>query len=402
MSCYAGYRLTGNESLSQSVALDTALDFALDAFHVACAPLTVILNAVVLFIGIRRIDTSLRLNQYYVISMTLSDPTFGVVYLSTKLVTDCFPQWFCRIYYVFTWASQLLSVTSLLLLNVDKFISLHYPLKYQQIVTKELVITLTCITWCLSISYPSIVFLGPMTNFSSIFIKPVINDTVRTVTTCHVGVNPTYYLIMLTGFYVFPTLLSLAISVYIFWIAQHIANPAISGVSGSRNRRAGKNVQQKMVKRILFVFSSTTWTALTYLPYRIVFCAAQFCSLSCSTMQCKQRCHPSAVLTLGYVFWFLLPLGCVGNPIITVVTQRIYRMQLINLGRDLLIDRLRCPAKLLPCLKTADPFHRNDTMGSMRDETSGMTIRLRGTSRKRPSMARNPRSPRNNVAENEV
>ncbi|VDP22033.1 unnamed protein product [Soboliphyme baturini] len=117
------------------------IDFIIDIFTLVCAPLTVFFNAVVLYIACCYIDLTTRLNQRFVISMSAADLLYGIVYMSTRLYTRYLPRWICGPYYVLLWACQISSVIFLLLLNIDKFISIRYPLKYSLLVTERSVRT---------------------------------------------------------------------------------------------------------------------------------------------------------------------------------------------------------------------------------------------------------------------
>lgn len=286
--------------------------------------------------------------------MTIADLSFGIVYMATKFVMVCFPLWFCRTYYILVWACQILSMLSLLLLNIDKFISLRYPLHYQQIVTKMLVGGLTGLVWFISLFFSVITFSTPISSFNSIYVqRPETTNNltvmipIKLASECYLRLDPRYLLTSWIGFYIVPIVLSFGISMYIYWVAQHLAD-TLPGLPHSHVER--KRAKQRVVKRVLFVFSSTVWTAVTSLPYRMVYVGTLLCSLACGEdIMCKKGCRNDIIILIGYIFWFLLPLGCVGNPLITIITQRIYRLNLMKIAHRLFVDRLGM--KFCKCFK---------------------------------------------------
>lgn len=157
-----------------------------------------------------------------------------------------------------------MSVVSLLFLNIDKFISLYYPLHYHQIVTEKFVALQLLISWTGTVMYTVFSYTGPFVDFIE------TNET-----ECLLSVDPEYYLVMIIAGYIFPLLISLAISIYIFIIAQRMTAGSRAIGRGSINlggnqtsRRDRKTMKNRLIRRIMFVFSSTLWTSVTSLPYR--------------------------------------------------------------------------------------------------------------------------------------
>ena len=72
---------------------------------------------------------------------------------------------------------------------------------------------------------------------------------------------------------------------------------------------------QRLFKRLFFVFSSTLWTFATCLPYRLFYLGILLWGGP-----------PSPLLhSVVDVAYMLLVIGIVTNPLITIITQRIYR-----------------------------------------------------------------------------
>lgn len=171
----------------------------------------------------------------------------------------CFPRLICRCYYIILWTCQIMSVVSLLFLNIDKFISIYYPLHYYQIMTEKLVAIQLFTGWTGTLAYTIYSYTGPFTNFAN-----------HSQTECMVIVDHIYYVVMIVSAYILPLLISLAISIYIFVIAQRISSGRRTWDGGiqTSNQTDRKNTKNRLIKRIMFVFSSTMWTSVTSLPYR--------------------------------------------------------------------------------------------------------------------------------------
>lgn len=171
--------------------------------------------------------------------------------MCTKPFIDCFSRLICRCYYITIWTCQIMSVVSLLFLNIDKFVCIYYPLHYRQIITEKVVAGQLFIAWTCTIAYTMFSYIGPTVKFIP-----------HNETDCWATMDPTNYLLMISVGYILPSLISLLISIYIFIVAQGMS----SNITMSTANR--QNAKNRMIKRIMFVFSSTLWTSLTSLPYR--------------------------------------------------------------------------------------------------------------------------------------
>ncbi|KRZ58924.1 Octopamine receptor beta-2R [Trichinella nativa] len=314
-------------------------DFAVDILTLVCAPLTVFFNTIVLYIAFQHVDMKQRLNQRFVVSMTVADLVYGLVYMSTRLYINYIPRWLCGPYYMTLWTCQIASVVFLLCLNIDKYISIRYPLRYPSVVTETFV------------------------NKQDVLLNE-----------CSILMKPVYYTIMLLVFYVLPMLLSLMISAYIAWKATRRSKLyqqfTVTGPHLKYKRRT--------LRRMFFVFISTIWTCVTFLPYRIALTALYLCQAysnadlkfdvhsalkdhreaEIAELQTAQfdhhlwynetfldsrlthhiiklldaedgkTCSTGITEITIHTFLCILPLGSVGNPLITILTQNVYRIHL--------------------------------------------------------------------------
>ncbi|KRZ22893.1 Octopamine receptor beta-2R [Trichinella pseudospiralis] len=336
-------------------------DFAVDILTLVCAPLTVFFNTIVLYIAFQHVDMKQRLNQRFVVSMTVADLVYGLVYMSTRLYINYIPRWLCGPYYMTLWTCQIASVVFLLCLNIDKYISIRYPLRYPSVVTETFVNKQLIICWSLILIYCLLSF----------YCGPVVYEDVL-LNECSILMKPVYYTIMLLVFYVLPMLLSVMISGYIAWKATRRSKLyqqfTVTGPHLKYKRRT--------LRRMFFVFISTIWTSVTFLPYRIALTALYLCQAYSNAdlkfdiysalkdhreaeigeLQTAQfdhhmwynetffdsplthhiiklldaedgkTCSTGITEITIHTFLCLLPLGSVGNPLITILTQNVYRI----------------------------------------------------------------------------
>ncbi|KRZ66784.1 Octopamine receptor beta-2R [Trichinella papuae] len=336
-------------------------DFAVDILTLVCAPLTIFFNTIVLYIAFQHVDMKQRLNQRFVVSMTVADLVYGLVYMSTRLYINCIPRWLCGPYYMTLWTCQIASVVFLLCLNIDKYISIRYPLRYPSVVTDTFVNKQLILCWSLILIYCLLSF----------YCGPVVYEDVL-LNECSILMKPVYYTIMLLVFYVLPMLLSLMISAYIAWKATRRSKLyqqfTVTGPHLKYKRRT--------LRRMFFVFISTIWTSVTFLPYRIALTALYLCQAYSNVdlkfdiysalkdhreaeigeLQTAQfdhhmwynetffdsrlthhiiklldaedgkTCSTGITEITIHIFLCLLPLGSVGNPLITILTQNVYRI----------------------------------------------------------------------------
>lgn len=404
------------------------MEFANDLFTVCCGVSSVFLNILVLYIALRYVDFHVKLNQIYVVNMTASDLVYGLVFMSTKPWIGCFPGWLCACYYILVWCSQIGSVFFLLFLNIDKFISLSAPLHYHMYVTERRVRCLWMSFWVIPLSHSIFTYFGP-------WITP-LDEAVP----CRIGMHPIYYASTIIVFYIVPLTISAMISVYIYVLAHkktQWTTPATDSQAAERKRAS-----KQLLKRVFFVFSSTLWSTVSILPYRLAYCIFTFACVGVGSQQPEgeplanvsttieylstfspfeksstaalafdtstlipssssllsamttlgatmingaadntvgsvggkpspSMCESDEIKVLIYVLFCLPPLGAVGNPIITIVTQRFYRSRAARIWTSCM-KAIHAPAILMCkccCKKTIvdeeTTYMSEGTMGSV-------------------------------------
>ncbi|KAF7637392.1 hypothetical protein Mgra_00003137 [Meloidogyne graminicola] len=249
------------------------------------------LNLIVLLIAYLNININNKPSQLIVINMTLADLLTCTIYMITRSYVNIFPQLFCYPYYILVVSSQLCSCLNLLWINLDKFLFIKFPLHYYTLVNKKRIILLMILSWILIFGLVSFLY----------WFMEIKNSCDKVILSGHI-----YLFICLL--YIISLINSLIFSIIIFYIAQK-----------SKHSKSSKEFQ--LFKRLFFVFSSTLWTFCTCLPYRLLYLGVLLSILKLPSLLIKTTIN---------IFYFILVLGIVFNPIITIFTQKIYRNCLIN------------------------------------------------------------------------
>ncbi|KAK0397172.1 hypothetical protein QR680_002017 [Steinernema hermaphroditum] len=277
---------------SAMISNDTMIDdFTLfeQSFYLVNGFLGTVFNSVVLFIALRHVDTYDKPRQIIVMNMTFADLMMCLVYMSTRPFLELFPKSICSVYYITIWTCSLCSIANLLWLNVDKFIFIQFPLHYYTMISRGRVLFITVFTWIVLIA-----------------ISFFVDRFMEVKGGCHdVRVKPYIYL-PICILYVVMIMASFTISAIIYFIAKN-------------SRKMEARARLKMFQRLFFLFSSTLWTFVTCLPYRLLFLVNTFCT-SCYSYEYFR--------IVTNTFFSILNVGIVINPLITVVTQRLYRQHL--------------------------------------------------------------------------
>ncbi len=281
-----------------------------------CAPFTVLLNLLVVTLIVRSGSLTASCHQAFVLLMALGDGIFGLSYLATRGVSLCFSRDLCGVTTLVTSVAQMSSVAALLWINCDKFVSLMWPLHYNHIVTP------TTIAIQLGVTFICI-FIGSLTNYLlnvTGYFGEKFGFWNVSVSDCILQREPISYTITFSIFYVIPNCVSLTISIYIFCLVHSLHWIGPTGVEVPLGKKT---------KRILFCFSATMWQTVTFLLYRLSFCLHSFYLFhnECDSDELAETICPwgDFLDDLTRILLFLVPLGSVGNPLITIATHRVYR-----------------------------------------------------------------------------
>ncbi|CAJ0609968.1 unnamed protein product [Cylicocyclus nassatus] len=260
-------------------------------FYLSNGAVGSLFNFIVLWIAMIYIDTDDKPRQIIVINMTFADLLMCLTYMLTRPYLSFFPNIICHPYYVTIWTIQLVSCVNLVWLNIDKLIFIQFPLHYYSIINRKKILILCTATW---------IVLG--------YISFTVESYMQVMGGCErVSINPYIYM-PICILYVVVIVASFTISAIIYCIAH-------------TSTKAETRQRTKLFHRLFFLFSSTLWTFFTCLPYRILYLMNMLCS-PCRTMLVRQ---------ITDMFFRILVVGMVINPLITIWTQRIYRMRLLKL-----------------------------------------------------------------------
>lgn len=266
------------------------------------ANLLVLIIAWMLMRGYKSRNTT----QWFVVSMTVADLLFTLIHSPMMFAQYSLKLNFnssaCLTMYIATYACTTASSLSMLLLNIDKFIYLHKPLHYFMIVTKPKVTGATAIIWVMAFVWAMFFLLGPF----SVYEPPCDFRPAQ----LH------FYVFFAIFFFTLPIILSLITSIYIAMIvvrAQKERRLRQERHFRSRTESTKSDVFAAVdqLKTISFVFTTTIWSTISCLPYRIGYILNQ------------TKYLPEGNEKI-YVFYFLFALmatNAVGNPFVTIISQ---------------------------------------------------------------------------------
>lgn len=144
-------------------------------------------------------------------AMTGADLGFSLIYIMTRPLLMCFPSWLCGLYYTVIGSCQMSSNALLLYLNIDKFISICWPLRYHSYVTGSRVKAATGATLTIMTAVAAFSYFGKYFQFED-------NRAPNCLKTKFDPAN--YYAFITIIFYAMPIVISFVISVYVFVVAQ--------------------------------------------------------------------------------------------------------------------------------------------------------------------------------------
>ncbi|VDK44107.1 unnamed protein product [Anisakis simplex] len=292
-------------------------------FYIGSGVTGFVFNTVVMLIAVLHIDTNDKPRQIIVINMTVADLLTCLVYMLTRPFLEHLPVLFCYPYYVTICTVQLCSCFNLLWLNVDKFIFVQFPLQYYIIVNRFRILIVSILTWTAIISLVMFAyhFMSYRSNpvsvlprksiMNFIILSSLINHHNEFQPRCDLVALPPFIYTPICVMYISLIIGCFTISVIIFLIAQ-----------GSN--RIENKARSKLFQRLFFLFCSTLWTFFTCLPYRLLYLTTII-----ESHLTIHYCPSHAMMTTTDFFFRVLVLGTVINPVITIVTQRVYRERLL-------------------------------------------------------------------------
>lgn len=291
-------------------------------------------------------------NQYYVLSMTVADflftsihaPLYGTMYAFQ--LDYSFPV--CHFLYIATHTSTVSSSLSLLCLNIDKFVAIHKPLHHSLIMNKKTTLRLLALCWIVSASWAVLLTEGPLMSMP-IPCKATLEHEVA------------YYTFTVV-FFVLPILLSFLIAVYVALVtgrrssmvsrdeSAHSQTARAEDTNNTKElvcqrhwtrerRRTNLDKYKSHAKTLTFVFCTTVWSTITSIPVRILRdswvpmgAPMTLHLLKCLYFQYRTsfvlQIYQISSIELSMFLFGLMAANALGNPFITLTTQRQYRSRL--------------------------------------------------------------------------
>lgn len=282
--------------------------------------LAILLNTLVLLIAVKFVNFQTRLEQLFVFNMTVGDFIFSVLIIPAKFYIIDLPYWIHKSFAALLYTGSGGSVVFLLLLNFHKLITLYFPLHSMIFISKQKVIAQIIMSWIV------LFIVSTLYCLKGYYVKEFGLGAAQ----------PAIYASMTLVLFIIPLITSFLISSAIFLLAQ---------------KKARKQVGRGRIvfKRIIFVFTSTFWSIFTSLPIKVVVFIWQLCIIlskdhvcarnqitSCvnltasiqipmllSEQTFEQNCIEKFINYINMLYPVLI-FGSVLNPVITIVTQRMY------------------------------------------------------------------------------
>ncbi|XP_064878358.1 trace amine-associated receptor 13c-like [Oncorhynchus nerka] len=272
----------GNYS-SRKASLSTSIYITLYIFFSLISAVTVFLNLLVI-ISISHFKQLHTTTNLLILSLAVSDLLVGLIVIpvtTVAIMESCwgFGEYFCVFHLYMAFLCTSLSLGSLVLISIDRYVAVCDPLSYHSKITTTRTICCISITWCCCIIYDAVI------------IKRVVNVQVlsRCLTECFIVEGITWVnIIDLVSTTVVPCSIIITLYLKIFVVARSQARKVFSkeaaSVSGVKTVHASKS-ERKAAKTLaivvvnyficwipsLFVFSFFSILFENFLAYFISF-----------------------------------------------------------------------------------------------------------------------------------
>ena len=259
-----------------------------------------------------------------IVNMAISDLLLSIIYFPARfvklntashwLLSGPFGQALCRLKYFVTDVSFVVSIQSLVLIAVDRFVAVVFPLRPSLISSKRCRLFILVI-WvvAMAVCCPQLLVWKFVENTEGLVCQRGWNDKFRKS-----SLIKNYSLVMIIVFIYVPLVL---IAILYFSIAVRIKSQKIPGepsVDARKQRLKRERSVLKMSVAIVFVF------AVCWLPFSIIFLLFLFSSDSAMMSSCAFQYSTHIVL-------FLAASYCAVNPCVCFIFSGNYRQGLKNL-----------------------------------------------------------------------
>ena len=264
------------------------------------------------FVKTEKLQTS---TNYYITSMAVSDliwvATNWPIYLSSRLAVfgkTALPDFACKLGNYLTFVSLTVSVFSLVLITVDRFIVSVFPLKVTMI-SGRIRVALISVAWIMPMG-----FLAPFLHFSR--IAEGSDEPYLCATDMNSALRAQYIFVGFVLVYIAPLIIIVILNVRIVKSLRK-TNPVIQGNHHIITRRNEQNHRLMKILNFITVLFFVSWT-----PYYVFLFVSDF------LLKFPER---GLQEMLFVVCQFFLPFVCTAaNPVILFTLSTNYRQALKN------------------------------------------------------------------------
>ncbi|XP_051510459.1 trace amine-associated receptor 13c-like [Myxocyprinus asiaticus] len=209
-----------------------------------------------------------------ILSLAVSDFLVGVFVLPFNLISMTESCWIwgrisCIIFSLVSFQVTMMSIYTVTLIAVDRFLALNYPFLYSEKISPTVTGILTLVNWVFSLLY----------NFTIIFINGNISVSVMCSGQCYVIISEVSSFIDLLVVFLIPCTLIIILYTHVFFIAKKhaIAIRALqvhNNTESSKNRMSDSMKSERKAALVLCILVSVFLMCL--LPYYIYSLIIQF------------------------------------------------------------------------------------------------------------------------------
>ncbi|CAD5123648.1 DgyrCDS11974 [Dimorphilus gyrociliatus] len=196
-------------------------------------------------------------------SMAVGDMTVGIITLPTAFIAENlvvnFTYKTCLINYGATIACPLISVLHFIIIAAEKFITIQYPLRYQQIVTKKAAIISCFIVWLISLL---VGFLPPI-------ILIIINKpSYEWFNYCSpLFIFPDGYMFSSVIVFLIPTMITVSV---LYAKIIYIARKQSNKVSAEQTKQASQSQRARIIRGMAIILFVLLYFLASWLPLGVL------------------------------------------------------------------------------------------------------------------------------------
>ncbi|KAL3101553.1 hypothetical protein niasHT_002829 [Heterodera trifolii] len=312
-------------------------------FSMVCGSfIAIAMNVLIIYCALRIFNRKNRDTIHvYIISMTMGDLILVICQFLESMNRLTPVQFISSSYYAcflvnfISWIGWAASGLSLVLLNSDKLLFFCFPLYYRLVKSVRRAIGLSLALWLISFCFVSYVW--------AVRIIGLIKIEASATSTKYgfYIYDPLYYSMFVLLSCVLPISSSLLVSCYLLRLmcykrCQQLRTDSIQ--SNSSTQRTVKNANANFVplapafshklRSLVFIFTTTVWTAISLLPFRIlIIIRLNFIDAISLLSNCELL---RFMVIAAWILHYILMLSPVINPFITAIIYHPYRVTFVK------------------------------------------------------------------------